>query len=126
MKRILVVVGIAYVLVGLMFGSMALGSKAVKGDDPAMKISPHTIVLGKVDTVTVHTNIPYSSVDTGSVTLDGAAPTGRGVWADDCGDLAARFAVADLELETGYVTLTLYGSYTENGTFEVTDTVWVK
>lgn len=124
MKRILVVVGIAYVLIGLMFGSMALGSKAVKGDDPAMKVSPHTIVLGKVDTVTVHTNIPCSTVDTGTVRLE--TVEAEDVWADDCGDLAARFAVTELELDPGDVTLTLCGIYTDGEALEATDTVWVK
>jgi hypothetical protein len=124
MKRILVVVGIAYVLIGLMFGSMALGSKAVKGDDPAMKVSPHTIVLEKVDTLTVHTNIPCSTVETGTVRLE--TVDAEDVWADDCGDLAARFALTELELDPGDVTLTLCGSYKEDGTFAATDTVWVK
>jgi hypothetical protein len=126
MKRNLVVVGIAYVVAGLMFGSMALGSKAVTGG--AMKVSPHTIVLGKVDTVTVHTGIAYDTVQEGTVTLEGAPA--NDVWADDCGDLAARWAVDDV-LDGEYdpftsVELTLKASYEDGGTFEATDTVRVK
>ncbi len=70
-------------------------------------VSPHTIVLAKVAGVTVHTNIPIGSVVPGSVTLDGATPLA--VWQDDCGHLAARFAIADLELSPGDAVLTLEG-----------------
>lgn len=98
------------VLVGLGVGSIAFGNMAVKGDDPAMMVSPKTIVLGKVSAITVHTNIPAAAVVSSTVTLNGVAPVGS-VWADDLGHLAARFAVADLGLEPGEATLTLCGTY---------------
>ena len=65
-------------LVGLLGLGVALGNSAVKGDDPAMMASPQTIVLAKVDSVTVHTNIPASTVAAGTLALivDQAAPKG--------------------------------------------------
>ena len=107
-------------------GSVALGNMAVKGDDPAMMVSPQTIVLAKVAGVTVHTNIPEGLVAPGSVTLNGVAPLA--VWADDCGHLAARFAVGDLALSPGNVVLTLQGAYAgdDAGNFSADDEVRVK
>lgn len=127
MRNVLTVSGLVGLcaLMGLGMSGLAFGNKAVKGEDPAMMVSPQTIVLAKVDTVTVHTNIPASAVVGESVTLEGAAAVA--VWADDCGHLAARFAVADLGLEPARaVTLTLSGSYVAGGTFAVPDTVRVK
>jgi len=96
MEKALIAGMVGVVLLGLGF-STALGNRGVKSDEPAMMASPQTIVLGKVDAVTVHTNIP-----------------------------AARFAAADLDLPAGEVTLTLYGSYTAGGTFAVEDVLNVK
>jgi hypothetical protein len=112
---------------GLGISGLAFGNSAVKGDEPAMMVSPQTIVLAKVDTVTVHTNIPATTVAGETVTLDGAAALA--VWADDLGHLAARFAVADLGLEPApAVVLTLSGAYIDPaaGTFSAQDTVRVK
>ena len=127
MKKFLIVVGMGCALIGLCLGSAALGNGGVKGDEPGMMVSPQTIVLGKVGAVTVHTNIPAVTVDPGTVTLNDVAPVG--VWADDCGHLAARFAVADLNLEPAdEVTLTLRGVYTSGPEkdFAVEDVVRVK
>ena len=82
-------------------------------------VSPSTIVLAKVDTVTVHTNIPAAGVDPESLDLNGATPTD--VYADNLGHLAAKFAVADLGLEAGETTLTLSGDG-----FAASDVVRVK
>jgi len=133
MRNVLAVTGMVGLcaLMGLGISGLAFGNSAVKGDAPAMMVSPQTIVLAKVGAVTVHTNIPAGLVDYESVTLDGATPLG--VWADDCGHLAARFAVADLALEPARaVTLTLRGTLVDPetgepvGTFEAQDTVRVK
>jgi hypothetical protein len=116
---------------GLGISGLALGNSAVKGDDPGMMVSPQTIVLAKISTVTVHTNIPATTVAGETVTLDGAPALD--VWADDCGDLAARFAVDALGLEPAEaVELTLAGTLVDPetgepvGTFEAKDTVRVK
>ena len=114
-------------LMGLGISGLAFGNSAVKGDAPAMMVSPQTIVLAKISAVTVHTNIPAAAVAGETVTLNGAAALA--VWADDCGHLAARFAVADLGLEpTEAVVLTLSGAYVDPdaGTFAAQDTVRVK
>jgi len=108
-------------------GNVVFGNGGVKGNDPGMMVSPQMIVLSKISTVTVHTNIPVVSVDAGTVTLNGVAATS--VWADDCGHLAVRFAVAKLALEpSNAVTLTMCGDYVngpETG-FVVQDVVKVK
>jgi len=124
MKKVLVVTVVLCALIGLGLGQATLGNGGVKGDPPGMMVSPQTIVLRMIDAVTVHTNISEERVADGTVTLDGVAPLA--VWADDCGHLAARFAVADLALVPGKVTLTLRGDYTAGGTFTVTDQVRVK
>ena len=49
-----------------------------------------------------------------------------GVWADDCGDLVARFRIADLGLSPGPVALTLTCTYTDGSGFSATDMVRVK
>ena len=126
MKKVLVVTCVVCALIGVGIGNLALGNSAVKGDEPAMMVSPSTIVLAKVGAVTVHTNIPEGTVAPGTVTLDGVAPILT--WADDCGHLAARFAVADLALQPGRVTLTLCGTYVgdDADTFAAEDVVRVK
>ena len=102
----------------------ALANSAVDGDEPGMMVSPGVIVLAKVSTVTVHTNIVASAVDPGTVALDGVAPTGLGV--DSLGHLVAKFAVADLGLDPGEATLTLTGAFKDGRTFSASDTVGVK
>ncbi|HUW56898.1 MAG TPA: hypothetical protein VMZ92_09695 [Planctomycetota bacterium] len=111
-------------LLGIGLAEVAVGNSAVGGDDPAMMVSPSTIVLAKVDAVTVHTNIPASTVEPGSLDLEGAAPIGIGV--DSCGDIVARFAIADLGLKLGKATLTLSGALTDGSTFSATDVVMVR
>ena len=103
---------------------IAMANKAVDGDEPAIMVSPNTIVLAKVGTVTIHTNIPAAIVDLGSIDLDGVAPTRVGV--DDCGDLVAKFRVADLGLEPGKATLTLSGDFKNGDSFSATGVVRVK
>ena len=117
----------AVLLIGMIVIGMtriALANSAVDGDAPAMMVSPSVIVLAKVDTVTVHTNIAATTVDAGSLALDGVAPTSIGV--DDLGHITAKFALADLGLSPGVVILTLTGTFTDGGTFSACDTVRVR
>lgn len=111
-------------LLGIGLAGIAIANSAVDGDEPAMMVSPSAIVLAKVDTVTVHTNIVASAVESGSIDLAGAAPVGVGV--DSCGDIVLKFAVADLDLEPGEATLTLSGDFKDGSSFSATDVVWVK
>lgn len=127
MKRILIIAVIGCAMFSLGLAGVALGNGGVKGDPPSMMVSPQTIVLSKIAAITVHTNIPAVSVDSATVTLNDVPPIG--VWADDCGDLAARFAVADLALEPAdEVVLTLRGAYIDEveGIFAAEDVVRVK
>ena len=109
---------------GIGLAVIAMANSAVEGDEPAMMVSPRAIVLAKVSTVTVHTNIPASAVEPASIDLDGTVPTSVGV--DDCGDLVAKFAVADLGLEPGEATLTLNGTFTDGSSFSAAFVVTVK
>ena len=114
-------------ILGLGLAGIAMANGALDGNVPAMMVSPSTIVLAKVATVTVHTNIPIGTVVPGSLDLDGATPTS--VYADNLGHIAAKFQVADLGLEPGRATLMLSGDYTQSsggGSFSPTDVVMVK
>ncbi len=125
MKKFLVVAGMACAVIGLGLGSAALGNGGVKGDEPGMMVSPHTILLSQSSAVTVHTNIPKARVDLSTVTLNDVAPLY--IWADDRGHLAARFLVEDMGLEPGNaVIMTLRGVYTNGNSFAVEDVVRVK
>jgi len=102
---------------------------AVQGQELSVPIvvSPSTINLESQGTwVTVHAEIPFSDVDrTASVTLDGIVAVS--IFADDCGDLVAKFAIADVRasVDVGTVTLTLCGTTTDGSSFSGTDTVRV-
>lgn len=122
--KVLLGILVLCVLLTLAFAGTVTANSPVDGDEPAMMVSPNVIILAKVSTITIHTNINASTVESGSVTLDGVEPTGVGV--DNCGDLVAKFAVSDLDLEPGVVTLTLSGSFTNGDTFDATETVTVK
>ena len=109
---------------GVGLAGLAMGNGALSVGEAAMMVSPQTIVTAKVASVTVHTNISADEVASGTVALEGVSALS--VWADDCGHLAARFAVADLGLAAGEATLTLTGDYVAGGGFSATDEVRVK
>mgnify|MGYP002641938156 CR=1 FL=1 len=116
--------------IGLASNVMANG-KLAGGDADIIMVSPQMIVLAKVASVTVHTKIPYNLVDTGTIdepnTVELNGVVASSTWADDCGDLVARFDVADLALTADKdVTLTLTGSFKAGGTFTAIDVVSVK
>ena len=111
-------------ILGVGLAGMAMANGALEGDVPAMMVSPSTIVLAKVDIVSVHTNVPATLVASDSLKLDGVAP--RHVYTDNLGHIAAKFAVADLALKPGRVTLTLNGVLEDGGDFSASDTVTVK
>jgi hypothetical protein len=107
-------------------GAMLVGSTSL-AQDVAIKVSPNVINLAASSTwVTVHTNIPFSSVDPDQpVTLNSIPATS--CFADDCGNLVAKFdaEVIKAELEVGEVTLTLTGTTISGGVFSGSDTVKV-
>ena len=94
----------AFVLMVVVCTGLVMANKASCG----ITISPKTLVLGSVDTiVTVHSNIPYLTVDTDSLTLNGIPA--EYTKADAYGDLVVKFAQADIKniVEPGMTTLTL-------------------
>ena len=114
---------VVFFVVGSIVG-LAWANSAVDGDVPAIMVSPSTIFLARVSTVTVHTNIPAADVESGSLALNGVKPTS--VYVDDCGDIVAKFAVAKLGLKRGAAILTLCGDYDAGGSFSASDNVIVK
>ena len=89
-------------------------------------ISPSTINLESEGTwVTVHAEIDYSDVVGATVTLDGIPV--KATFADNRGDLVAKFAVGDVRgiVKPGMAQLTLSGTTRDGDTFSGTDTVRV-
>ena len=124
-KRLFVVLAVCGIA-GLVSAGVAMGNGALRdstGD--AIMVSPATVVLDKVGAVTVHTNCPADLADLQAIDLNGVSPVAGGVWADDCGDLVARFAVDDLALSAGEVELTLTAEWSDSD-FSATDVVRVK
>lgn len=101
--------------------------RAQDGESVEIQIAPSTLLLNSSQggSVTVHADIPYSVVDATSVKLDGIAATST--FADDCGDLVAKFKETEVEsgLVVGRATLTLTGLTTDGTAFWGTDTVRV-
>ncbi len=91
-----------------------------------IQVSPAMIILKEEGNwVTVHAVFAYSNVETGTVALNGipAAST----FADDCGELVAKFALEDIcaIVAPPEATLTLTGMTTAGESFEGVDTVRV-
>ena len=117
----------AVVLVLVVGTSFVMANKASDGEGDCITISPKTLVLSSEDTiVTVHSNIPYVSVNTVSLTLNGIPATFSK--ADACGDLVVKFGRADVKdiVEPGIATLTLSGELKDGSLFEASDTITVK
>jgi len=128
--RYVCVAAVALCVVGLCSG-LAISNGQNSGDEGfQITVAPSTIALGSsVDAVTVHSNIPAAAVVKGSVALNGVTLTS--VWADDCGHLAARIALAKLLELPGIgiappsATLTLTCDLTNGPSVEASDTVKV-
>ncbi|MBP8130059.1 MAG: hypothetical protein KA184_10825 [Candidatus Hydrogenedentes bacterium] len=88
-------------------------------------VSPQTLVLSSNSTawVTVHTNLPYGSVQSASVTLDGITIA----WskADAQGNFVAKFQIGEVKgiAAPPSVELTLAGTLKDGQTFSGSDTV---
>ena len=113
---------------------MALGlmGKAFSGartEDPlGVAVSPQMILLGSDQggDVSVHTDIPYGSVDCSTLALNGIPVS----WtkADSCGNLVAKFdewAVKAIVAPPG-ATMTLTGTTKDGVSFAGSDTVQVR
>ena len=107
--------------------SLVVANKASDGEGYCITISPSTLVLSSPDTiVTVHSNIPYASVDTTTLTLDDIEATFSK--SDACGDLVVKFARSDVKgiVEPGPATLTLSGEFKDGSSFEASDEITVR
>jgi hypothetical protein len=121
----LTVVFACLLVIGVCGGMVFAGART---DDPlGVAVSPQNLLLGSVQSgsVSVHTDIPLSSVDTLSLDLNGIPASGAG--ADALGNLVARFPEADVKaiVSPPGATLTLTGSYLQGGSFSGSDTVKV-
>ncbi len=116
---------VVFLVLGSAIG-LVWANNGVGDESPAIMVSPSTIVLAKVDIISVHTNIPAADVDWASLDLNGAAPAD--VCQDALGHVTAKFAVADLHLEPGEATLTLTWKFAdeEDVSFAASDVVRVK
>lgn len=123
MRRLAVIL-VVWILVSLGLGGNLGANGAVDGSTAGMMISPPTVVLAKVSQVTVHTNLPLSTVVPGSVTLEGVPASG--VWADTLGHLVARFEVADLGLTPGVRTVVFAGLLQDGREFSLTAEIRIR
>jgi len=117
----------AVVLMVVICTGLVMANKASDGEGDCITISPKTLVLSSEDTiVTVHSNIPYSSVNTVSLTLNDIPATFSK--ADACGDLVVRFGRSDVKdiVEPGLATLTLSGELKDGSGFDASDTITVR
>jgi hypothetical protein len=117
----------AVVLVVVVGTSMVTANKQNEGDEYSITIAPSTLVLSGPDTiVTVHSNIPYGTVVTTGLTLNGIEPTYTK--ADACGDLVVKFSQVDVKdiVDPGIAVLTLSGSLNDGSLFAVSDDITVK
>lgn len=101
-------------------------SNARTDDALGIAVSPQTFLLSAVQgSVSVHTAIGYSTVDLGSLALNGVAPTSTK--ADSRGNLVAKFDEAEIEalLAPPTADLTLTGLLKDGTAFSGTDRVRV-
>jgi hypothetical protein len=118
----------AVVLMAAVTGSLVVANSA-NGDDE-ITISPSTLALSRNSTVmTIHSSIPYNSVDKVSLTLnDDFFIVNFTTKSDACDDLVVKFNSADIKDEVilGVNELTLSVTPTGGDEFSITDTIFVK
>lgn len=113
---------------GLVLGTTGAALAGERTDDPlGVAVSPLTLLLGEDQggTVTVHTDIPYRSVDTSTVALNGIPAAWTRV--DIQGELVGEFLEADIKaiVTPPEEVLTLTGNYTDGTAWSGSDTVRV-
>jgi hypothetical protein len=115
----------------LLIGLAILTTPAQSGqrsDDPlGIAVSPQTFILdAEQGSVSVHTSIPFSSVDkTKSVTLNGVDAIY--LKADDCGNLVAKYDEHEIEetVAPPGATMVFKGFYEDGAVFTGSDSVRV-
>ena len=124
MRRNIIIACVLIMVVGIA-GTVFSNNRT---DDPlGVAVSPQMLLLGRDQggSVVVHTSIPYGSVDTASLELNGLPV----VWtkADDCGNLVAYFdedAVKAIVAPPSAV-MTLTGTTKDGVPFEGSDSIRV-
>ncbi len=125
MKKLMIVACLVSLGLGLFAREALCGART---EDPlGVAVSPQTFILSKDQggAVTVHTDIPYSSVIAASMCLNGIAVSSCHV--DSLGHIVGEFneeAVKAIVTEPETV-LTLTGTYKTGETFAGSDTVRV-
>ena len=104
-----------------------LAAERTDASSISIQVAPATLILGSPGTwVTVHAEIAYSDVDSGTVTLNGIVP--ESTFPDSRGEFVAKFDRDSVEVIASppEVTLTL-GGLTASGTpFSGSETIVVK
>ena len=121
MKKLLLLLVLVLVSV-----SVVLANTASEGEGYNIKVSPNTLKLAsKVDVLTVHSDIPFTLVDTDTIVLNGMTPIL--VKADDLGALVTKFDISELKgtLDKGTLSLTL-SAVVEGELVQASDTIAVK
>ncbi len=114
-------------ILGLAFGIALMGGYVLAQVDTEITVAPQTLVLSSNSTswVTVHTDLPYTSVASASVTLDGIPIA----WSksDSRGYFVAKFQIGQVKgiATPPSVELTLAGTLYNGETFSGTDAVTV-
>ena len=117
----------AFISMVVVCTGLVMANKATDGEGDCITVSPNTLVLSSPDTiVTVHSNIPYASVNTASLTLNGIPAIFTK--ADACGDLVVKFGRADVQgiVVPGIATITLSGELKDSSPFEASDDITVR
>ena len=119
-------------VVSLVLCLLAVNAYSRRGGDPSdgvvITISPKMIVLDRTgdSDVTVHTNIQLDSVIRASIELNGL--TALATFADDRGNLVAKFGESDVKaiVAPPKATLTLTGARIDGSVFAASETIRVK
>ena len=91
-------------------------------------VAPQVLQLNAQGTwLTIHTNLPLAEADAGTVLLDGSLAPSQ-VFADDCGNLVAKFPMTDVKpyVTDDQHTFTLSVDTTAGTTLVAEDTVTVR
>ncbi len=113
-------------VIGLVVGVTGARREALAAETVAIVVSPSTIYIGSLGGgVTVHAEIPYSTVAGATVSLNGLPV--RATFADNRGDLVAKFDLAQVKdiVAPPSATLTLTGVTKDGVPFTGTDTIRV-
>ena len=124
MKKSLVAACLLALVLGLV-ATQAYSEDVVR--TVTIRVAPGTIAINSKGTwVTVHAGIPYTVVDASTVELNGISA--RFCFADDRGNLVAKFTLADIKEIVAPPTaiLTLSGATKDGEPFSGSDTVKVK